>query len=96
MEPHVARHRISRNPNREVAFTGKYDQNGEPVYRSMAEKILPGSVFIPTDEEERGYFTSLDAARPLSDDEKALYESGVHTSFPADPGVDPLPYRSRG
>lgn len=82
MEPHVARHRISRNPNNQVVFTGNYDAEGEPIFRSASEKIMPGVVFLPTDEEERVWLMELEAARLLTEQEKVLWEQFPDKIFP--------------
>lgn len=82
MEPHVARHRISRNPNNQVLFTGKYDSEGEPICRASGEKIMPGVVFFPTDEEERVWLLELDSARLLTEQEKAIWEQFPDKIFP--------------
>jgi hypothetical protein len=88
MNPHIARHLISRNPKRQTRFTGKFDKDGEPIVRAITERVRPGSAFIPTDEAELTELLGLNAARPLTSDDLQLYETGQRDGFPIDP-VDP-------
>lgn len=85
MKPVIARHRISRNPDGKKEFTGKFDNNGEPIIRTLPERFLPGMVLIPTDEDELAYFTDLGAVRTMTEMELVMYEDKGQTSgFPTD------------
>lgn len=84
MEPHIARNKISRNPTKQVLFTGQYDDAGEPIYRASGEKIMPGSVFFPADEDERTWLIGLNSARLMTPEERALWSECPEKTFPID------------
>lgn len=65
--PVMALCRIGRNPERRMKFTGRYDGNGEPILVSDAEIVLPGSIFVISDDEEYDYLTRLEAIRELDE-----------------------------
>ena len=84
MQSLILRQRYSRNPNGRTQFTGRYDDNGEPIVRALPERFVPGSIVKPADEEELEFLLSNRVARPLSPGEEALFEKGQITGFPAD------------
>jgi hypothetical protein len=84
MDPYVARHKITGNPEGKFEFAGRYDADGEPIIKAHRKVTMPGEIYFPPDGKEREYLLSVEAIRPLTDDEVSLYASGVKAEFPID------------
>lgn len=85
MQSLVLRQRYSRNPDGRTQFTGRYDEDGEPIVRSLPERYLPGSVIQPYNETELEFLVTNRVARPLTPAEVALFEKGQLVGFSLDP-----------
>lgn len=84
MNPYIARQRVSRNPLGRIEFTGKYDDDGEPVIKSVPERFLPGEIIIPWDNDELAFLESVNAIRPMTELELVMYEKGHTSGFAPD------------
>jgi len=85
MEHFIARQRVTQGGKSQ--FTGKFDADGEPVIRRVAQSILPGCTFVPC-PQDKGWLLEQNAIRPMTASELALFEKGKRDGFSINEGGD--------